>query len=123
MKAFEKRLTSETAWVRRHALEEISRMAEQLVKGEYTVEDGVLYNRLHRVAVKDVYDVVEYLGVVFDREATDEARAEETTRFLEDYRKRMENYEPDDETLYEMRAAFGEGARVVDAITGKVIQL
>lgn len=123
MKDFEKRLTSETAWVRRRALEEISRMAEQLAKGEYTVEDGVLYNRLHRVAVKDVYDVVEYLGVNFDRKATDEARAEETTRFLEDYRKRMENYEPDEETLYEMRAAFGEGARVVDAITGKVIQL
>lgn len=123
MKEFEKRLTSETEWVRRHALEEISRMAEQLAKGEYTVEDGVLYNRLHRVAVKDVYDVVEYLGVKFDREATDEARAEETTRFLEGYRKRMENYEPDEETLYEMRAAFGEGARVVDAITGKVIQL
>jgi hypothetical protein len=39
------------------------------------------------------------------------------------YKKAMENHVPDAEELFEMRAAFGEGAVVVNAITGRRIQL
>jgi len=39
--------------------------------------------------------------------------------FLDDARERMSNHVPTEEEKYEMRAAFGEGATVVNVITGK----
>jgi hypothetical protein len=48
---------------------------------------------------------------------------EETTVFLNEYRKRMETHVHSPEELYEMRAAFGEGAEVVNVVTGKRITL
>lgn len=51
------------------------------------------------------------------------ARDIDDSNFLREYRKRMENYEPSGEELFEMRAAFGEGEVVVNVITGKKIQL
>lgn len=38
--------------------------------------------------------------------------------FLGDYRRRMANHKPSDEELFEMRAAFGAGTKVVNVITG-----
>lgn len=52
-----------------------------------------------------------------------DTEARQTDAFLADYRKRMENYVHSDEEMFEMRAAFGPGAKVVNAITGKVTQL
>jgi hypothetical protein len=51
------------------------------------------------------------------------AREADDAKFFANYRKQMENYEPDAETLYEMKTAFGEGAEVVNVITGKKIKL
>lgn len=39
------------------------------------------------------------------------------------YRKRMANHVHTEEELFEMRAAFGPGARVVNVITGQSITL
>ena len=47
----------------------------------------------------------------------------ETTAFLDEYRERMKDHEPDGEELFEMRAAFGEGTTVVNVITGKRTKL
>jgi hypothetical protein len=47
----------------------------------------------------------------------------ETDMFLADYRERMKDYVHSEEELYEMRSAFGEGATVVNIITGKTITL
>lgn len=52
-----------------------------------------------------------------------EARKKDTSKVIADYRKQMENHEPSDEEMYEMRAAFGEGEEVVNVITGQKIQL
>lgn len=52
-----------------------------------------------------------------------EARAADVARDLARYRETMRNHVPDAEELYEMRAAFGEGAEVVNVITGKVTRL
>jgi len=38
---------------------------------------------------------------------------------IADYCKLMENHEPDVEEQFEMRQAFGEGAKVVNVITGQ----
>lgn len=51
------------------------------------------------------------------------ARKKDTSAFLSKYRKQMENYVPSAEEKFEMQAAFGEGAEVVNVITGKKIQL
>jgi len=52
-----------------------------------------------------------------------EARSKDDSEFAASYRKRMENYEPSAEEMYEMRSAFGEGETVVNVITGKTIKL
>ena len=51
------------------------------------------------------------------------AYEEDTAKSLAEYRKAMENYEPSEEELFEMRAAFGPGTTVVNVITGKKTQL
>jgi len=58
-----------------------------------------------------------------DLKASREARDKDNTEFIREYRNRMANHVYSSESLYEMRAAFGKGARVVNIITGKTIQL
>lgn len=48
---------------------------------------------------------------------------EETRKILADYREQMKNHKPSPEQLHEMRAAFGAGKVVVDAITGRRVKL
>lgn len=43
--------------------------------------------------------------------------------FLAEYRKARENHVPSAEEMFEMRAAFGPGATVVDVITGRRTKL
>jgi hypothetical protein len=57
---------------------------------------------------------------VFQFVRSNTQRVIEVDQMLVDYRKQMENHVPDEEELYEMRAAFGEGASVVNVVTGKV---
>jgi hypothetical protein len=50
-------------------------------------------------------------------------RIAEESSWLTAYRKEQENHVPDAEELFEMRAAFGEGATVVNIFTGGVTQI
>jgi len=59
----------------------------------------------------------------FDQELTDSTREAEDQAFFAAYRERMKDYVPSGEELAEMKNAFGEGAKVVNVITGKVTQL
>lgn len=52
-----------------------------------------------------------------------EQREIETAKTIQDYIERMKNHVPDDEEMYEMRAAFGEGTPVVNVFTGVRTQL
>lgn len=45
---------------------------------------------------------------------------EEIDRILAEYAEARKNHVPSAEEMFEMRAAFGEGAEVVDVITGQV---
>lgn len=49
--------------------------------------------------------------------------AKQADEFISAYKERMKNHVPSDEELFEMRAAFGPGATVVNAITGQKIHL
>ena len=56
-------------------------------------------------------------------EQQEAAHEESTARAIANYRKAMKNHKPGPEELFEMRAAFGPGAEVVNVITGQKIQL
>jgi hypothetical protein len=68
-------------------------------------------------------DAIKKYGIdklpMFHQATHDIVREEETLAALEEYRERMKDYKPSAEELYEMRAAFGPGVTVVNAITGK----
>ena len=69
-------------------------------------------------------DLLEMLVLVTDKAdsaATRAARETEVQADLESYRANRKA--PSAEELAEMRAAFGEGTKVVDVLTGKEIQL
>jgi len=68
-------------------------------------------------------DCLEKAGIDFDSEAQDSARSKANEKFISEYREFMETYEYSDEEKAGMRAAFGEGAEVVNIVTGKKIQL
>lgn len=69
----------------------------------------------------DFCEKLEYAGYSFSREATARARDLQYEKIFEEYRRNYQ--EPTEEELFEMRAAFGEGTKVVDVITGREIQL
>ena len=88
----------------------------------YQDDDGVWrWKSNNRVPFKDM---LECWGL--DSETMQkciEAKEKDTSAFLKSYRKQMENYVPSSEERFEMQAAFGEGAQVVNVITGQKIQL
>ena len=102
-------------------LEEMSKNAEK-VKDAYIDEYGV-YRWLsnNRVPFDDMLEC--WTDDEFQLNACREARNKDDAEFMAEYRERMEDYEPSDEELFEMRSAFGEDAEVVNVITGKTIQL
>lgn len=63
------------------------------------------------------------LGYPVSIKETAKRRAEQDEEFFQSYRERMKNYEPSEEEMFEMRAAFGTGTTIVDVITGKEIRL
>lgn len=71
----------------------------------------------------DFCEVLEYAGYPFSRKATADARAKQTAEHIAEYKRLNANRKYSDEEIFEMRAAFGPGAIVVDAITGKKIRL
>lgn len=89
-----------------------------------TVVDGVVrWNSNNQVPPKDILELWDYIGKDFDIDKSLHASHIETTEFLKQYRESQKNREYTDEEMHEMRAAFGEGTTVVNAITGKRIQL
>jgi len=103
--------------------EEKDRIRKAELKNEsYQDENGVWrYNSNDNVPPSEV---LECWGL--DQETMEickQARENDTQKFLAEYRKRMENYVPSDEEMFEMQSAFGVGAQVVNVITGKKIQL
>lgn len=52
-----------------------------------------------------------------------QVEAEESSASIQEYRERMKDHVPDAEEMYEMRAAFGEGVTIVNAITGRKTRL
>lgn len=90
------------------------------------VENGVVrWNSNDNVPFDDMLFDFVCIGAIDEatRERSNEARKADTAAFCAEYRKAQANRKPSAEELFEMRAAFGEGAEVVDVISGRRIQL
>ena len=82
----------------------------------YMVDGALFWNSSHNPIPMDC---LEESGMDFDRVAQRKALDDQLTRIVE----QMRNHVPSDEEMFEMRAAFGEGAEVVNVFTGKVTKL
>lgn len=65
----------------------------------------------------------ENLITIEERRASNTIREIETIKKIQEYKKQMENYEYSAEEMFEMRAAFGEGTKVVNIFTGKKVRV
>ena len=98
------------------------RDSSEMIKDTYRDEDGILrWKSSKRVPPQDC---LEEMGLeADDLDRCRVARDHEIDEFLTAYRKQMEDHEHSAEELFEMRAAFGPGAEVVNVITGKKTRL
>lgn len=109
---------------KKKAIQYLHKIEEEVFRGEITIdEEGVARNCIGRVVVDEVANALDYIiqDGSFRLDKTVEARDAEDTQFIKNYM--AQNRNPSDEELLEMKAAFGEGATVIDVLTGKRIQL
>lgn len=123
MTRFQRELSGELgAYWKRQAEEALEKVRAELAAGEITIDaEGVARNCIGRVIMNDL---LEQLCMVTDKvseTATRTARETEDRAFLAEYR--AQRRAPSAEELAEMRATFGEGATVVDVLTGEKIKL
>lgn len=104
---------------KKDALKKIENVKTEYDNGEITIdENGVAYNKIGRVVMDDIAEVIEYAGLPINRKATANERNKANEEIFKAYK-----HEPTTEEIVEMRATFGEGTKVVDLISGKTIVL
>ena len=106
----------------------IAKTAKEFEERKITVDENyVLRNCIGRVVTSEIQELI-FAGVefamdeyelIYDR--TNDAREEETRKFFEVYKASQKEYT--DEDLFEMRAAFGKGTKVVNILTGREVIL
>lgn len=120
---FQRELSGElgTFW-QRQAEAELEKVKADLDSGEITIDEaGVAWNCIGRALMDNLLEKLLPVTDKADSAATRAAREAEVQADLESYRANRRP--PSAEELAEMRAAFGAGTKVVDAITGEEIQL
>ncbi len=92
----------------------------------YRKADGALrWISSDAVVPADIMELWHHAGVVTaeELETCKRIRTKEDAASIARYRRRQRNRKPSGEELYEMRAAFGEGATVVDVFSGRRTKL
>ena len=85
-------------------------------------EDGAIkWKRSGNYLMDDYCEVLEYAEYPFSRAATNSKRDAQVHKELDKYRKTPKIYTA--EEISEMKAAFGDGATIVDVISGSTIHL
>ena len=124
MTRFERELSGELgAFWKKNAEQEIAKMQERVDNDEIrtNTQGGAFWNSNGSYLPADCAEILSHTDFPFSLEETARAREAQTVAFLESYRK---NYKgPSAEEHAEMKAAFGEGATVVDIISGERIRL
>ena len=101
------------------ARKSLEKVRSDLEAGRITVDaDGVARNCIGRALMDDLLEQLALVCDTADVEATRRVREAEVEKELGAYRNAP--HRPD---TAELRAAFGEGATVVDVITGEIIRL
>ena len=111
-------------WIN-HAMKEIQEYQADADAGNILVdENGAAYwKRSGNYLPSDCVERLSYTTFAFNVDATNAAREKQQYETIKAYKEQMKNHEYSNEELYEMRAAFGVGTKIVDAITGKVVTL
>ena len=125
MTRFQKEISGEFGeWWKKNAEREVSEALNRVKTDAIVEEDGAIRWISSGNYIPDDYcEKLEYGGYNFSREATKIKNDKQQSKFAEEYSERMKNYKPSEEELYEIRCAFGEGAEIVDIITGQKIFL
>lgn len=123
MTRFEKELSGQLgAYWKASAEKELAAVKADLEAGKITIdEQGIARNCIGRVLMNDMLEKLTMVSGKVSVENTQAARDAETRKTIEAYRKA--DHQPSEEELWEMRAAFGRGTTVVDAITGRKTRL
>ena len=123
MTRFQKEISGQLgAYWQQSAEKEVQEAVKHAAEAATVDENGALsWKSNGRYLPDDFCEKLEYAGFPFSREATRTAREAQVDAELAEYRKNRRA--PSAEELREMRRAFGEGATVVDVITGDRIQL
>lgn len=109
---------------KKKATQYLHKIEEEVFRGEITIDkEGVARNCIGRVVVDEVANALDYIiqDGSFRWDKTIEARNKENEEFLKEYVSRETHYSG--EEMAEMKAAFGEGTKVVNILTGREIQL
>ena len=107
-------------WWKEHAQKEVQRLLRDDLDNLEIEEDGAAkWKSNGSYLMSDTVEQFLYGGIQISAEATARKREEELKEFVKNYRPSV----PTEEEMYEMRAAFGAGAVVVDVISGQRIQL
>lgn len=109
---------------KKKATQYLHKIEEEVSKGEITIDkEGVARNCIGRVVVDEVANALDYIiqDGSFSWDKTIEARNKENEEFLKEYASREPHYSS--EEIAEMKAAFGQGTKVVNVLTGREIQL
>mgnify|MGYP006968293447 FL=1 len=107
---------------KKNAEEEVRKAVAQADEKAAVDEDGAIkWNSNGRYLMDDFCEKLEYAGYPFDRQATARKRDAQDEESLAEYRRNDRGLSG--EALAEARAAFGEGATVVNVLTGKKTKL
>jgi hypothetical protein len=106
-------------------LEYAAKQKESFFVDQTNAETGpvIRWKSNNAIPFDDMLEAFVSFGWITEQERTNSAEQKdvETAAFIEDYRKNQTP--PDAEQLFEMRAAFGEGATIVDVFSGRKIKL
>lgn len=123
MTRFEREISGSlgTFW-KQHAAEEVKKaVAKANAEAEVDADGAIRWNCNGRYLMDDFCEMLEYAGYPFSRESTGKKRDVQNAEKLAEYRRNYKGL--DEETLAEVRATFGEGATVVDVLTGEKTKL
>ena len=123
MTRFEREISGSLGEFWKKNAEEEVRKAVAQAETQATVDaDGAIrWESNGRYLMDDFCEKLEYAGYAFDREATARKRDAQNEESLAQYRRNDRGLSG--EALAEARAAFGEGAMVVNVLTGRKTRL
>ena len=106
-----------------NALKEIAKMQQYADSGEICLDPngGAYWKSSGYYLPDECIEKLEHTTFKFSAEETKKARKIQDDKFIEEYRKNPPS--PSFEEMCEMRAAFGEGAVVVDVFSGRQYKL